>query len=60
MTRLLPAAAAALAPAAAWACPSCGRDAAEGTLLLVAAMIAAPYLIAAVVIRAVRAEVDRP
>jgi len=42
------------APALAIACPACARDATRGTVLLVAAMIAAPYAIAWAVLRVVR------
>lgn len=41
-------------PAIASACPVCARDEASTAVLLVAGMIAAPYLVAAVVIRAIR------
>lgn len=43
-----------LAPALARACPVCARDDTPSALLLVAGMIAAPYVVAAVVIRAIR------
>jgi hypothetical protein len=46
--------AAALAPAAAVACPVCARDAGPHAALFIAAMIVAPYVVAAVVIRAIR------
>jgi hypothetical protein len=55
MTRLLAAAAGAALPAAALACPSCARDGTPWAAVLVAGMIAAPYAVAVVVIRAVRA-----
>lgn len=45
---------AALAPAAAAACPVCARDGAPDTALLVGAMIAAPYVVTLVVLRAIR------
>lgn len=47
--------AAALAPSLATACPVCARDNSPVALLLVAGMIAAPYVVAVVVIRAIRA-----
>jgi hypothetical protein len=43
-----------LAPALAAACPVCARDEVPVVALLVAGMIAAPYVVAAVVIRAIR------
>jgi hypothetical protein len=43
-----------LAPALAAACPVCARDEVPNAALFVAGMIAAPYLVAAVVIRAIR------
>lgn len=45
-----------LAPAAAWACPQCAanNDAGPTTLLLVAAMIFLPWLVAWVVYRVVK------
>jgi hypothetical protein len=46
--------AAIVAPALADACPVCARDDAPNAALLVGAMIAAPYVVAAVVIRAIR------
>jgi hypothetical protein len=44
-----------LVPAAALACPVCARDAGPNAALLVGAMIAAPYVVAVFVIRAIRA-----
>ncbi len=44
----------ALAPAVALACPACARDASPNAALFIGAMILAPYLVAAVVIRAIR------
>jgi hypothetical protein len=44
-----------LAPALAAACPVCARGDTPNAALLVAGMIAAPYVVAAVVIRAIRA-----
>jgi hypothetical protein len=49
-----------LAPALAAACPVCARDEVPNAALLVAGMIAAPYLVAAVVIRAIRGAGGRP
>jgi hypothetical protein len=43
-----------LAPALAAACPVCARDEVPNAALLVAGMIAAPYVVAALVIRAIR------
>jgi len=53
---ILIAAVLALSPASAWACPSCAlrEGPGVGILLAVAAMIAAPYLVALVAIRVVR------
>ncbi len=48
------AAALAVAPALASACPACARDATPHAALLVGALILAPYLIAGVVVRALR------
>jgi hypothetical protein len=36
------------------ACPVCARDSAPGAALLIAAMLAVPYAVAVVVIRAIR------
>jgi hypothetical protein len=52
--------AAALAPALAVACPVCAREEVPSVALLVGGMIAAPYLVAALVIRAVRGAGGRP
>jgi hypothetical protein len=53
--------AAALAPSLALACPVCAQgDRGDGAALLVLAMIAAPYLVAALVIRAIRAAGEEP
>jgi hypothetical protein len=46
--------AAALAPALAVACPVCAEGDTPGAALLVGAMIAAPYVVAVLVIRAIR------
>lgn len=54
------AAAAVLAPAVALACPSCAGDKTPYAALIIAAMIAAPYVVAAVVIRAIRAGGEEP
>jgi hypothetical protein len=45
---------ASVAPAVALACATCARDEGSGTLLLVGGMIVAPYVVAALVIRAIR------
>ncbi len=45
----------ALAPALALACPVCARDQNPTSVLLVGGMIAAPYVVAVLVIRAIRA-----
>ncbi|RPJ66842.1 MAG: hypothetical protein EHM24_21185 [Acidobacteria bacterium] len=45
----------ALAPALALACPVCARDTNPSSALLVGGMIVAPYVVAALVIRAIRA-----
>jgi hypothetical protein len=54
--RLVAAAIAALAPSAAWACPSCaGRDGPGlGALLAVGGMILVPYAVALVAVRVIR------
>ena len=54
MTRLLTGLACAALPALALACPSCARDSTPWAALLVAGMIAVPYAVTAVVIRAIR------
>jgi hypothetical protein len=59
MKRLL-AAAFALAPSLAHACPACARDEGPWAALLVGAMIVAPYVVAAVVVRAVRSAGEEP
>ncbi len=41
-------------PALALACPSCARDNTPWAALLIGGMIAVPYAVAAVVIRAIR------
>ena len=48
----------AAAPALARACPVCARDSNPWAALLVAALIAAPYAVAALVYRAVRRGLD--
>ncbi len=45
----------ALAPTLALACPVCARDQTPYAALFVGALIAAPYVVAALVIRAIRA-----
>lgn len=58
--KLLAALAAALAPTLALACPVCAAGDRPYATLLVGAMIAAPYVVAALVIRAVRAAEEEP
>ena len=60
MRRLAVALAAGAAPALAQACATCARDQGSSALLLVGAMIVAPYVVAALVIRAVRAAGEEP
>ncbi|HEX5633655.1 MAG TPA: hypothetical protein VFX50_10510 [Gemmatimonadales bacterium] len=60
MRKLAVGLAAGAAPALALACATCARDQGSGALLLVGAMIVAPYLVAAVVIRAIRAAGAEP
>jgi hypothetical protein len=52
--------AAVLAPALATACPVCARDDVPNAALLVGGMIAAPYVVAVLVIRAIRAGGGEP
>jgi hypothetical protein len=49
-----------LAPAAAWACPSCATRGAPGagTFLLLAGMIAVPYAVAVIAVKVIR-KLDR-
>lgn len=54
------AAAAALAPSLALACPACAQDRTPYSALIIGAMIAAPYLVAAVVVRAIRSAGEEP
>jgi hypothetical protein len=54
MTRLLAALACSVPPALALACPACARDNTPWAALLIAGMIAVPYAVAAVVVRAIR------
>ncbi len=54
MRTALAVAAAALAPAVAQACPACARDQSPYAALFIGAMIAAPYVVAVVVVRAIR------
>jgi hypothetical protein len=56
--RLAAALAAALAPALARACPVCGAGDRPDATLFIGAMIAVPYVGAAVVVRAIRAAED--
>ncbi len=58
--RAVLAAAATLAPTLALACPACARDQSPYAALFIGAMIAAPYLVAAVVVRAIRSWGDEP
>jgi hypothetical protein len=58
MRRRLLALAVALAPSVAVACPVCARDQNPASALLVGGMIVAPYVVAALVIRAIRAAGD--
>jgi hypothetical protein len=50
----------ALAPALALACPVCAQDRTPYAAVIILGMIAAPYVVAAVVIRAIRAEGEEP
>ena len=52
--KLVVALAVAVAPALVLACPACARDATPHVALLVGGMIAAPYAVALVVVRAIR------
>jgi hypothetical protein len=58
--KALLACAAALAPSLAVACASCARDQTPYAAVLVAGLIAAPYLVAAAVVRAIRSWGDEP
>jgi hypothetical protein len=58
--KLLAAFAAALAPALALACPVCAQGDRPDATLFIGALIAAPYLVAAVVVRVVRAAGEDP
>jgi hypothetical protein len=49
-----------VAPALALACPVCANDQGPNAALFIGAMITAPYLVAAVVIRAIRAAGEEP
>jgi hypothetical protein len=60
MKRLLAAAVGVLAPALALACPVCAQDRSPYSALLVGAMILAPYLVVAVVVRAIRSAGEDP
>ena len=44
----------AVAPALALACPACARDGTPHLALLIGSMIAAPYAVAALVLRGIR------
>ncbi|HYT82605.1 MAG TPA: hypothetical protein VEK86_04095 [Gemmatimonadales bacterium] len=44
----------AFVPALALACPACARDQGPYAALFIGAMIAAPYVVVAVVVRAIR------
>ncbi len=54
------AAVAALAPTLALACPACARDQSPYAALFIGAMIAAPYIVTTVVVRAIRSWGDEP
>lgn len=58
--RALLAAACALAPTLALACPVCARDQTPWTPLLVGGLVLAPYVVAAVVVRAIRSWGEGP
>jgi hypothetical protein len=58
--RALLAFAATLAPTVAAACPSCARDQGPGAALFIAGLVAAPYVVAAVVVRAIRGAGGEP
>jgi hypothetical protein len=58
--KLLVLAAVALAPALALACPVCGAGERPDATLIVAAMIAAPYVVTVLVVRAIRSAGDEP
>jgi len=48
-----------LTPSAAWACPSCAREApGSGTWALLAGMIVVPYAVAVIVLKVIR-KLDR-
>jgi hypothetical protein len=52
--RVVLAAALAVAPALASACPACARDTTSDAALIIGALILAPYVVAGVVVRALR------
>lgn len=52
--------AATVAPTFALACPICARDQTPYATLIIGALIAAPYLVAAVVVRAIRSWGEEP
>ena len=58
--RALLAATSALAPALAVACPACARDQTPWAPFLIGGLVVAPYLVAAVVLRAIRSFGDEP
>jgi hypothetical protein len=60
MKRLLAAAPGVLVPVLALACPVCAQERSPYSALLVGAMVVAPYLVAAVVVRAIRAAGEDP
>jgi hypothetical protein len=60
MKKVLVGLAMAATPGLGFACATCARDQSSSVALLVGGMILAPYLVAAVVIRAVRAAERTP
>ncbi len=58
--KALVAAACTLAPALALACPACARDQTPWAPFLIGGLILAPYVVAAVVVRAIRASGEEP
>jgi hypothetical protein len=60
MMKALLAAAQALSPAVALACPVCARDQTPWTPLLIGGLVVAPYLVTIVVVRAIRSWGDEP
>jgi hypothetical protein len=49
-----------LGPTLAVACPTCARDQTPYAPLIIGALIAAPYVVAAVVVRAIRSWGEEP